>query len=122
MQKNLKTSVVLAGLIAVAACSGGPYVPITDGPQSVTFQKDLAQCRQVAEQKQSKTVGRNTGAILGGLAGAAEADSGDELEGAVAGAVIGGVIGNVSDTQEANEDRDQIVFNCMRGRGHNVVG
>jgi outer membrane lipoprotein SlyB len=118
----MKISFAIAGLFVVAACSDDPYAPIVDGPRSAAFQKDLASCRQVAQQKKSTNIGRNGGAILGGLAGAAEADSGEALEGAVVGAVLGGVIGSASENGEVDEARDKIVFNCMRGRGHNVVG
>lgn len=122
MDCNLKISFALAGLIVVAACADDPYAPIVDGPQSAIFQQDLAACRQISQQKQSTNAGRNGGAIIGGLAGAAEADSGDALESALAGAVIGAVLGSASENGEVEDARDKIVFNCMRGRGHNVVG
>ncbi len=122
MKPNLKICFALAGLMTVAACSDDPYAPIVDGPQGVNFQQDLASCRQVAQQKKSTNKGRNGGAVLGGLVGAAEADSGDALEGAIAGAVVGGVLGSAGENEDVEDARDKIVFNCMRGRGHNVVG
>jgi len=122
MKRNLKISFALAGLVGLSACADGPYEPIVDGPQGIKYQQDLAACRQLSLQKQSTNTGRNVGVVIGGLAGAAEADDGDALEGAIAGAVLGGVVGSADENNTIEDARDQIVFNCMRGRGHNVVG
>jgi len=108
--------------LLVSACSDGPYTPIVDGPRAANYEADLAACRQVSAQHTTSKAGTTGGAIVGGLVGGAEADSGDEIEGAVAGALVGGLIGSAEDKSEAQSARDSIVFNCMRGRGHNVVG
>lgn len=110
-------------LIAVTACSstGSNYQPITDGPVSQRYSSDLYACKRVAEQKRydndesrSKVLG---GAILGGLVGA-----GESREDAVAGAVVGGIIGGAQGAVQVKKERKQIVINCMKGRGHPVVG
>ncbi len=108
--------------LTLAACSDAPYTPILDGPRNAQFQSDLDACRQVSQQRQSDGTATTGGAIVGGLVGGAEADDGDELGGVVAGAVIGGLLGSAEENAETEEARDEIVFNCMRGRGHNVVG
>lgn len=116
----------LAGLIScgllVSACTDDPYSPIVDGPTNVRFQQDLGACRQLSQQKTATNNGAIGGAVLGGLVGAADADSGDALESAAAGALIGGMLGSHSEKTDVEVARDKIVFNCMRGRGHNVVG
>lgn len=108
--------------LGLAACSEEPNELIVDGPKNARFQSDLAACKQVSLQREKEKGNTIGGAVIGGVAGGIEADSGDALGGAVAGAVIGGLIGSAEDSAEAEEARDSIVFNCMSGRGHNVVG
>lgn len=122
MKNILKTTALISLGLFTAACSDSPYTPIVDGPQGAQFQSDLAACRQVSLQLENTNDGRTGGAIVGGLVGAADADDGDELGGLVAGALIGGAIGSAEESSEIQDARDRIVFNCMRGRGHNVVG
>lgn len=118
----MKTQLTLsaAGLVLVAACadSGANYRPILDGTPTPAYEADLRACQALAR---SQFEGETTGAaILGAGAGAAlgEIDSGDALGGAVAGALAGGVAGSV----DVNERRQSIVIECLRGRGHRVVG
>ena len=122
MTRKLPFIVMPVLALTLAACSDEPYAPIVDGPQSVQFQSDLEACRQVSLQRQNDSSARTGGAIVGGLVGGVEADDGDELGGVVAGALVGGLLGSAEASAETDEARDQIVFNCMRGRGHNVVG
>ncbi len=121
MKTFQKTAGFLMCGLVVSACSG-PYTPIVDGAVGPRYQQDLAECRQVSMQKQSTNAGATGGAIVGGLIGGVEADSNDTLEGVIAGAVVGGLIGSAEENAEVDDARDKIVFNCMRGRGHNVVG
>lgn len=103
--------------ISVAACSDGPYEPIVDGPKNIIYQNDLAECRQLSQQVQKTNDGAIAGAVIGGLIGV-----GESHEDAIAGAVIGGVIGSVEEGSEVSDKRDKIVYNCLKGRGHRVVG
>ena len=121
MQVLKMTTFIVLGL-SLAACSSGRYVLIDDGVKSASFQSDLSACEQLSLEREVGKDGATVGAVIGGLGGAAESDDGDELGGAVLGAVIGGLIGKAEDNAEAEEAREQIVFNCMKGRGHNVVG
>jgi uncharacterized protein YcfJ len=88
-----------------------------DGSYGPNFAPDLAECRQLSQQKSNGHGGAATGVVIGGLAGAE-----DDVEGVVAGALIGGLLGSAADKSETNKMRDAVVINCMRGRGHNVVG
>ena len=108
--------------ISLAACSDDPEPFIVDGPKSARFNSDLAECEQLSLQREGDKGAATGGAIVGGLIGGAEADDGDALEGALVGAVIGGVVGSAEGNSKTEEQRNRIVFNCMRGRGHNVVG
>ena len=117
MMLSLKTTATIGVALLAAACSKAPYEPIVDGPRDAKYASDLAACRQLSEQKQSDNTGTIAGAVIGGLAGADE-----DVEGAVVGATVGGLIGSASDKADTRDARDVIVYNCMRGRGHNVVG
>ena len=108
--------------LTLAACSNTPIQPILDGPPNAQFQSDLAACRQVSLQREASNSGAIGGAILGGLVGGLEADAGDELGDAAIGAAIGGAFGSAEERAQTQDDRDAIVLNCLRGRGHKVVG
>ncbi len=120
----MKSTYLLAILpLTLAACanSGANYVPILDGPKTAAFQADLSECQALAKsQKQldretwsSAAVGAGAGAVLGKLD-----EDGDALGGAMAGALAGGAAASVS----ASEKREAIVRECLKSRGHPVVG
>jgi uncharacterized protein YcfJ len=110
-------------MLTVAACaeSGANYQPVLDGPATPVYQSDLAACQTLArDQKQfdqetlgATAMGAGAGAVLGEVD-----DDGDALGGAVVGAIAGGAAGAVN----ASERRKAIVIECLRGRGHRVVG
>ncbi len=107
--------------LTVAACDD-VYDPIVDGPRNLQFQSDLDACRQLSLKRENSGGGAIGGAILGGLVGAAESDDGDELGGLLIGATVGSAIGTAEEQGEVQDARDDIVKNCLVGRGHNVVG
>ena len=114
---------ICAAALVLSACaeSGANYTPILDGAPSAAFQSDLSACQTLARNQRqfdqetdaAAVLGAGTGALLGELD-----DEGDALGGAVAGALVGGIAGAV----DASERRQAIVLNCLRGRGHRVVG
>lgn len=112
-----------AGTLILSACadSGANYTPILDGPTTPAFQSDLSACQMLArDQRQfdhETAAAAGLGAGAGALLGAADED-GSALGGAIAGALAGGVSGAVN----ASERREEIVVECLRGRGHRVVG
>jgi len=61
------------------------------------------------------------GAAVGAVVGLADDDSTDG-EDALAGAVIGAAAGGLSALSEISEENRGMVFECMRGRGHRVIG
>ena len=115
-----KFTALATGLFALVACgdNGARNQPILDGAPTPAYDADLAECRSLAENQFSQdTLGATMlGAGLGAALG--EADGADALGGAVAGALAGGVASAV----DVNERRDSIVIECLRGRGHRVVG
>jgi len=103
----MKTQLTLsaAGLVLMAACaeSGANYQPILDGAPTPAYQADLTACQALARNQNQFDQETMAATVLGAGVGAAlgEADSGDALGGAVAGA---------------------LAIECLRGRGHRVVG
>ncbi len=119
--KPVYFSALLPALLAACADSGANYTPILDGAATPAFQSDLAACQSLARnqrQLDQETMGAAVlGAGAGALLGAASGDS-DAVGGAIGGALAGGVAGAVN----ASERREAIVVECLRGRGHRVVG
>lgn len=119
----MKFLMIIPACLIVAACadSGANYQPILDGTPTAAYRTDLAACQSLARnqnQFDQETLGAT---LMGAGAGAALGeldDDGDALGGAVAGALAGGVAGAVN----ASERREAIVLECLRGRGHRVVG
>ncbi|MEO1657021.1 MAG: glycine zipper domain-containing protein [Pseudomonadota bacterium] len=107
----------LVAFAAVSACT--TYQPVVDGPRDGRYQADLQDCQALAAQagRQQRQIlsGAAVGAAIGGIIGSVDGNLGD---GAAAGAGVGAVQGAVS----KNRDSNSIVRNCMRNRGHNVVG
>ena len=120
----MKTQFTLstAGLVLMAACadSGANYQPILDGTPTPAYQADLDACQALARNQTQFDEDTIAATVLGAGVGAAlgEADNGDAWGGAIAGALAGGV----SSAVDASERRESIVVECLRGRGHRVVG
>lgn len=117
-----KTLIIAASLPVLAACAGNGanYTPILDGAPSATYEADLAACRALARDQNQFDRERVAATLLGAGAGAvlAEADGEEALGGALAGALAGGL----ASTVDVAERREAIVVECLRGRGHRVVG
>ncbi|WP_163849572.1 glycine zipper family protein [Pseudooceanicola aestuarii] len=120
MKPMLIAPLSLTGLLGACADMGTNVDPILDGAPNAQFQSDLSACRSLARsQKQldhETMAAAAIGAGIGGLLGEVD-DDGDALGGAVAGALAGTAMG----VSEASETREEIVLNCLRGRGHAVV-
>ncbi|MCT4609636.1 MAG: glycine zipper family protein [Pelagimonas sp.] len=119
----MKQLLALPLIASVAACGNGgaKYEPVLDGPKNLSFQSDLSACQSLARaQKQvdKKTLGAT---LVGAGAGAVLGDIGDDST-ALGGAVHGAVAGGATAALEAKDLREEIVKNCMLGRGHKVVG
>lgn len=118
---------ILLGLISGCASYSNyqPVVDVSNNANNVNLQKDMVECRQLAEQASNNPdATRNIigstilGAGLGSLAGLA-------FSAPAQGAIIGGVgsVG-ISGAREAiNSDNQfkQAYINCLRSRGHNVI-
>ena len=124
MKHKLLLSIPLFLMMAACANTGADYTPIVDGRRSPDFKQDLAACRHVAQDrkwlngdtKQNMAIGATAGALLG--AAESEGEAGDIVGGAIAGVVGGGLVG----AAQSNKERKAIVIECMKQRGHRVVG
>ncbi len=119
--KPIYLAAVLPVLLAACANTGANYTPILDGRPNAAYKVDLAACQNLARSQRQfdkKTAGAAAlGAGAGALLGAAD-DDGSAAGGAVVGALGGGAAGMVNSSKQ----RKAIVIECLKGRGHRVVG
>jgi outer membrane lipoprotein SlyB len=113
----MRTMLMIAAALATG-CSAHPD-PIVDtkGVNMAGYERDLAECKQYGAQiqpAQGVAKGAVAGAAVGGAIGAISHDAG-------AGAAVGAVSGGASSAVKADEDRQQVVKRCMRGRGYKVL-
>lgn len=121
----LRPGTLLAALgMAVAACSSDPIVDMK-GVDQARYESDLAECQKYADQV---SVAQNAGggALLGGAAGAAigaaiGAVTGSPGTGAAVGAAGGGTSGLFGGTARGASKQQQVVRNCLKGRGYHVL-
>lgn len=112
--------------LLLAACAGqrvpGQAGPIIDtkGVDMSAYQTDLAECQSYANQvpvAERAATGAVVGGVIGGAVGAVVGDSSTAQRGAGAGAIGGTVQGTSSGLQE----QEQVLRNCLRGRGYRVL-
>lgn len=120
--KNLYI-LALCPMMVLSACAdiGATYQPILDGAPSASFQSDLQACQSLARGQHQLDLDTMGSAAVGGALGAAVGahdEGGTALEGLVGGALVG-LVGGVS---KSKDKREMIVVECMKGRGHRVVG
>lgn len=115
----MKTAVVLASALLLAACSGasGPIID-TKGVDMSRYHQDLAECESYASQvstgqavAKGSAGGAATGAAIGAITGG----------NAKRGAGIGAVTGGARSAQIADQEKATVVRNCLRGRGYRVL-
>lgn len=113
----------LCPILALSACAdiGANYQPIVDGGKSTSFEADLQACQSLSrDQRQldQQTLGSAAaGGLLGAVIGAHD-DGETAAEGLIGGALVG-LVGGVS---KSKDKREKIVQDCMKGRGHRIVG
>ncbi|MEM8569263.1 MAG: glycine zipper family protein [Pseudomonadota bacterium] len=123
LNSKFLAAVPLIGLLAACGNSGASYVPVVDGPVGPTFNGDLAACQQLASQQGALAPGTATtaatGAAVAGGATALISNQGNNVRDA---AIVGAAAGLASGALQQERNKEAIIRNCMRGRGHNVVG
>ncbi len=117
------SSHLLVSLIFVAfisGCASNQYVVDTKGVDMEQYQMDLEECKAYRSQLNTgKTVGKSAafGAVMGAAIGAAlgDSDSAARLAGATA------VQGGAGAALEGDRSKDDIVKNCLQGRGYRIL-
>jgi len=124
---RLATMLALTVLTAGCASMSG-WKPIVDSrldehPENT--QRDMVECKSLAEQASDITkevaMGAGVGAVTGAAGGAAVgAVAGSAATGAAAGAILA-VPAGLWEGYQANENFKRAFKNCMRQRGHTLV-
>jgi outer membrane lipoprotein SlyB len=118
MKMKIGLAVCLA--IGVGACA---YRPVVDPKRSdmAKYESDLTECRQIAE----KAPGAGTGAAVGAVGGyavgqvlARTTGNSNRANHAGRGAAV---LGAASGAGAGAKNKNQIIKNCMSGRGHAVL-
>ncbi|MCP1167694.1 glycine zipper family protein [Limimaricola litoreus] len=120
MKPMLIAPICMTALLAACADMSADVDPILDGAPRAQFQSDLAACRHLARSQSqldhdtmaAAVIGAGIGGVLGKV---------DEEGDALGGAVVGALAGAAASASEASDTREDIVLNCLRGRGHAVV-
>ncbi len=122
---QLRRIATIPALLFATACanSGANYTPVIDGPKGRMYESDLAACQNLAA---------TGGAVDGRVAGSTAAGAGigaassaiwdgnsDKLGKSAA---VGAIAGLASGVTRQNNRRENIVRNCMAGRGYRVLG
>jgi outer membrane lipoprotein SlyB len=108
-----------AALLLAACASRGPIVD-TQGVDMARYQQDLSQCETYAAQVNTGTEA-GKGAVGGAVVGAAIGAIVGNSTTVARGAGVGGVLGGARGAARGEGEKDQVVKNCLRGRGYRVL-
>lgn len=118
MKKFILITIILS-LFTLSGCARNSKIIVDPkGIDMGQYHADLAECRQLAEQVESKTGGgiiggAAIGAVVGEIVG-----GGDRTRiGTQLGALKGGLRGGAATRHE----RTKVVKNCLRNRGYHVL-
>lgn len=111
---------ILATSLLLAGCARDRVIVDTKGSNMANYERDRAECETYADQvstggKVAKSAG--FGAAVGAAIAAIFGDSRAVVRGAGTGGVLGGARGAV----QGEGEKDQVLRNCLRGRGYRVL-
>jgi outer membrane lipoprotein SlyB len=119
----MRTMAVAVTILLLVACAAEPRHSVIidkEGVDMGQYDRDLDQCAAYAEEVQTgaKTAsgaggGAVVGAAIGGILGGAE--------GAAKGAGVGAVSGGAQGLGGSEEEKRQVIKNCLRNRGYKVL-
>lgn len=123
MNSTFLTAAAIAA-VSLSACAntGADYAPIVDGPRDISYTQDLSECRNLAEQRSYANGDVKNEALLGAGIGAVAGGIDEGIDGAIGGLILGSLIGGAGRAWETQDERKQIVVECLKQRGHRVVG
>lgn len=120
---RLICSLMVVSALVLPACASKPIID-SQGVDMVQYQADLEDCVLVAEQVQTgNTIARSAGA--GAAVGAAFGVVTSVITGDASAigysAAYGGVGGGASGALKADDEKAQVIKNCLRNRGYAVL-
>ena len=121
VSKSLLVTLLTAGLGACGT-TGSHYQPIVDGQVKERYYADLQACQQLSEQREYFNDDVKSEALFGAIVGAAVGALDDGKDGAVEGALVGGAAHAIGKAWDTRYERKQIIVECLKQRGHRVVG
>jgi len=126
-KNNLSTMLVFSALMTGCAATSGwhPIVDTRMDQHPDTIQRDMVECKALAEQASDITkevaMGAGVGAVTGAAGGAAVgALAGSAATGAAGGAILA-IPAGLWEGYQANEEFKRSFKTCMRQRGHSLV-
>lgn len=128
MKKIPLATMMVCSILASGCASVSGWRPIVDpriDEHPETVQRDMVECKSLAEQASDVTkeisMGAGVGAVTGAATGAAAgAIAGSAATGAAAGAILA-IPAGLWEGYQANEDFKRSFKTCMRQRGHKLV-
>lgn len=128
MNTTKLSTFLLFSAVASGCASMSGWRPIIDprmDQHPETVQRDMVECKALAEQASDVTkeiaLGAGVGAVTGAAGGAAVgAIAGSAATGAAAGAILA-IPAGLWEGYQANEDFKRSFKTCMRQRGHTLV-
>lgn len=117
--KRLLT-LTLCAAITLAGCGRDAVIVDTKGMDTSHYQQDRAECETYADQVSTGgKVAKSAG--FGAAVGAAIAAIFGDKQAIVRGAGTGGVLGGAQGAVQGEGQKDQVLRNCLRGRGYHVL-
>lgn len=118
-------STVFLAVVFLAGCAAREPVVDLHGKDGGKYQRDLAECRSLA-QNGNALASTGADAVVGGILGAVTgviigAAVGDPASGAIIGTAAGGSAGILHGGYQAYAGADRTLAQCLRGRGYNVL-
>jgi outer membrane lipoprotein SlyB len=108
--------IALTAAVLISACASKPIVD-TYNTDMVQYQRDLADCENVAEQVESGKITGKSAAFGAGVGAAYGVIGGDIGSAAATGAVTGGAGGLL----KSDNEKAKVTKNCLRHRGYAVL-
>ncbi len=112
--------IAVAALVLLSACATENVIVDTKGVDMSRYQQDRQDCESYAEQvstSKAAAKGAGFGAAIGAALGAIFGGSRDVVRSAAGGGVVGGAQGAV----KGEGEKEQVMRNCLRGRGYRVL-
>ncbi|HJL60584.1 MAG TPA: hypothetical protein QF517_01400 [Pseudomonadales bacterium] len=120
-RNTIKKLLTIVTLVLLTGCVNQDIIVDKRGLDEEKYRQDLAECQDYAHQIDTGAEAAQQGVIgaaVGGVIGAIIGDGRAAQKVAGAGAVSGATKG----ASHAERRKDEIVYNCLRGRGYKVLG